>query len=125
MSRYLTDRIDADPRIHISANARIVALDGDQTLRSITIATPGETTTVESAGLFSFIGAEPSSEWLSGCAVLDKRGFVLTDRSIGDEDLDRRWDTLGRRAPALEASLPRPFAGGDVRAGSPKRGGTP
>lgn len=121
MSRYLTDRIDADPRIHVRANARIVALDGDQTLRSITIATPGETTTVESAGLFSFIGAEPSSEWLSGCAVLDKRGFVLTDRSIGDEDLDRRWDTLGRRPLPFETSLPGLFAVGDVRSGSTKR----
>ena len=121
MSRYLSDRIDADPRIHVRANARIVALDGDQTLRSITIATPGETTTVESAGLFSFIGAEPSSEWLSGCAVLDKRGFVLTDRSIGDEDLDRRWDTLGRRPLPFETSLPGLFAVGDVRSGSTKR----
>jgi thioredoxin reductase (NADPH) len=121
MSRYLTDRIDADPRIHVKANVRIVALDGDQTLRSITIATPGGTTTVEAAGLFSFIGAEPSTEWLSGCAVLDKRGFVLTDRSIGDEDLDRRWDTLGRRPLPFETSLPGLFAVGDVRSGSTKR----
>jgi thioredoxin reductase (NADPH) len=121
MSRYLTDRIDADPRIQVRANARIVALDGDQTLRSITIATPGETTTMECAGLFSFIGAEPSSEWLSGCAVLDTRGFVLTDRSIGDDDLDRRWDTLGRRPLPFETSLPGLFAVGDVRSGSTKR----
>jgi len=121
MSRYLIDRIDANPRIHVRGNARIVALGGDQTLRSITIATPGETTTVESAGLFSFIGAEPSSEWLSGCAVLDQRGFVLTDRSIGDEDLDRRWDTLGRRPLPFETSLPGLFAVGDVRSGSTKR----
>lgn len=121
MSRYLIDRINANPRIHVRTNARIVALDGDQTLRSITIATPDETTTVESAGLFSFIGAEPSSEWLSGCAALDNRGFVLTDRSLRDEDLDGRWDALGRRPLPLETSLPGLFAVGDVRSGSTKR----
>jgi thioredoxin reductase (NADPH) len=121
MSRYLIDRIDGNPRIHVRTNARIVALDGDETLRSITIATPDETTAVEAAGLFSFIGAEPSSEWLFGCAALDKRGFVLTDRSIRDEDLDGRWDALGRRPLPFETSLPGLFAVGDVRSGSTKR----
>jgi thioredoxin reductase (NADPH) len=53
--------------------------------------------------------------------VLDKRGFVLTDRSIGDEDLDLRWQTLGRRPLPFETSLPGLFAVGDVRSGSTKR----
>ena len=121
MSRYLIDRIDANTRIDVRTNARIVALDGDQTLRSITIATPDGATAMESAGLFSFIGAEPSSEWLSGCAALDRRGFVLTDRSLRDEDLDGRWDALGRRPLPFETSLPGLFAVGDVRSGSTKR----
>jgi len=50
-----------------------------------------------------------------------KRGFVLTDRSIGDEDLDLRWETLGRRPLPFETSLPGLFAVGDVRSGSTKR----
>jgi thioredoxin reductase (NADPH) len=71
--------------------------------------------------LFSFIGAEPASEWLSGCAALDERGFVLTDRSLGSEQLDDRWEALGRRPLPYETSHPGLFAVGDIRAGSTKR----
>jgi thioredoxin reductase (NADPH) len=71
--------------------------------------------------LFSFIGADPAAGWLSGCAALDARGFVLTDRSLGEEHLDGRWEALGRRPLPFETSYPGLFAVGDVRAGSTKR----
>jgi len=121
MSRYLIDRIKADDRIDVRTNATVVALDGDQALRSITIATPDEQTTLDCGALFSFIGAEPVSQWLSGCAVLDDRGFVLTGRSLGDGHLDERWSALGRRPLPFETSHPGLFAVGDVRSGSTKR----
>jgi thioredoxin reductase (NADPH) len=73
------------------------------------------------AALFSFIGAEPTSAWLSGCAALDDRGFVLTDRSLRPEQLDGRWDTLGRPPLPFETSYPGLFAVGDIRSGSTKR----
>ena len=63
----------------------------------------------------------PASGWLSGCAALDERGFVLTDRALGDEHLDGRWGTLGRRPLPFETSYPGLFAVGDVRSGSVKR----
>jgi thioredoxin reductase (NADPH) len=58
---------------------------------------------------------------LSGCAAVDERGFVLTDRSLGEEHLDGRWKDLGRRPLPFETSHPGLFAVGDVRAGSTKR----
>jgi thioredoxin reductase (NADPH) len=78
-------------------------------------------TTLGCAGLFSFIGADPASEWLSGCAALDENGFVLTDRALSEEHLDGRWDALGRRPLPFETSHPGLFAVGDLRAGSTKR----
>jgi len=58
--------------------------------------------------VFLFLGADPSTEWLSGCPVaVDDRGFVKT----------------GTASSALETSVPGVFAIGDVRAGSVKRVG--
>ena len=71
--------------------------------------------------VFSFIGAEPASEWLSGCAALDERGFVLTDRALDSGRDGARWGELDRPPLPFETSYPGLFAVGDVRAGSTKR----
>jgi thioredoxin reductase (NADPH) len=121
MSRYLVDRIEGHDRIELRANTTVIDLDGDDTLTSVRLSGVDGATTVACAALFSFIGADPSSEWLSGCAALDARGFVLTDRSLSDELLDSRWALLGRRPLPFETSHPGLFAVGDIRAGSTKR----
>jgi len=121
MSRYLVDRVDADPRITLQTNTTIVSLDGDDALSAITVSSPDGKAVIACNALFSFIGADPASEWLSGCAALDERGFVLTDRSLGEAQLDGRWGSLGRRALPFETSQPGLFAVGDVRSGSTKR----
>jgi thioredoxin reductase (NADPH) len=109
MSRYLVDRIEADARIVVRRNTRIVAVEGDDFLTGIRISGPGGEEILATTALFSFIGADPASQWLSGCAALDDRGFVLTDRSLGRDPLP------------FETSHPGLFAVGDVRSGSTKR----
>jgi len=121
MSRYLVDRIEENDQIEVRTSTQIIGLDGDQTLGSIRVSGPKGEETLRCAALFSFIGAEPASEWLAGCAALDRRGFVLTDRSLGDEQLDGRWAALDRPPLPYETSHPGLFAVGDVRAGSIKR----
>jgi len=121
MSSYLVDRIEADKRIVVRRNTRIVTLEGDQSLSGVRISGPGGEEAIPTTGLFSFIGAEPASEWLSGFAALDDRGFVLTDRSLGREQLNGSWETLGRSPLPFETSHPGLFAVGDIRSGSTKR----
>ena len=121
MSRYLVDRIEADARIDVRTNSKITGLDGDRTLTSVGVTTEGFDAVLPCVALFSFIGTDPAADWLSGCAALDERGFVLTDRSLSEAHLAGRWETLGRRPLPFETSYPGLFAVGDVRADSIKR----
>jgi len=121
MSRYLVDRIEADARIVVRRNTRIVAVAGDDFLTGIRISGSGGEEMLVTTALFSFIGADPASQWLSGCAALDGRGFVLTDRSLGREHLKGVWEALGRAPLPFETSYPGLFAVGDIRSGSTKR----
>jgi thioredoxin reductase (NADPH) len=121
MSRYLVERIEASDRIAVRAETVVVALEGDTSLRRLRLKGPDGESAVECAGLFSFIGADPSSGWLSGCAALDDSGFVLTDLSVTEEHLTEAWSALGRRPLPFETSHPGLFAVGDLRSGSMKR----
>jgi thioredoxin reductase (NADPH) len=73
------------------------------------------------SGLFSFIGADAGTGWLSACASLDRAGFIRTDRVLDRRALDTRWDVLGREPLPFETGHPGLFAVGDVRSGSVKR----
>jgi thioredoxin reductase (NADPH) len=121
MSRYLVERVEADPHITLRTRATVVGLEGDQTLRALRLNGPDGESVVACVGLFSFIGADPSSGWLSGCAALDERRFVLTDLSLPTAQLDAGWETLGRVPLPFETSHPGLFAVGDLRSGSTKR----
>jgi thioredoxin reductase (NADPH) len=121
MSSYLVERIEADPAITVRTDTTITALQGDETVRTLVLKGPDGESVVECAGLFSFIGADPASEWLSGCAALDDKGFVLTDASLSPKDLGENWEGLDRTPLPFETSHPGLFAVGDVRSGSMKR----
>jgi thioredoxin reductase (NADPH) len=121
MSRYLVDRILEDARIEVRASTTITAVDGERTLASIQVRGPDGDRLLPCAGLFSFIGADAGSGWLAGCAALDDAGFVLTDRSLTESDLDERWGVLDRGRLPFETSYPGLFAVGDLRSGSIKR----
>jgi thioredoxin reductase (NADPH) len=121
MSSYLADRILADPNIEVRKSTEVVALDGDTFLDAVTLADreSGHQEAVSCQGLFCFIGAVPSTDWLER-VKLDEDGFVLTDRDIPEESTDA-FTLLGRQPLPFETSVPGVFAAGDVRHGSMKR----
>ncbi|MGA8668178.1 MAG: FAD-dependent oxidoreductase [Candidatus Dormiibacterota bacterium] len=121
MSRYLVDRLVCHSRIEVMTSTAVVGLEGDGALHAVHVDGRDGKIRVPAAALFSFIGADPESSWLCGCAALDSGGFVLTDRALTDEHLGERWSALGRRPLPFETSRPGLFAVGDVRSGSTKR----
>ena len=121
MSRYLVDRIEAHPRIEVRLNSQLSGLQGEPSLSAVQVTGPEGQAVIPCSGMFSLIGAEPSSDWLCRCAALDEHGFVLTDLELDDEHLDERWLAARRRPLPFETSKPGLFAVGDRRSGSSKR----
>jgi thioredoxin reductase (NADPH) len=122
MSHYLIARIEADPHIEVRTHTEVCALSGATHLEEVTLEdnATGNQVAVGCGGLFCFIGAIPATEWLGGCVSLDRNGFVLTDRSLPEGDVN--GDAFAGRDPLpFETSLPGVFAVGDVRQGSMKR----
>jgi thioredoxin reductase (NADPH) len=119
MSQYLIEQITTRPNIEVAFGTEVVAAQGDGVLESIDIrnVATGETATVESGGLFIFIGADAETHWLPPEIALDERGYVLTGRDVV---IAARWE-LDRDPYLLETSVPGIFACGDVRYGPVKR----
>ena len=108
MSSYLTQRLEADPRITIHYHSEVTALHGDTWLDGITLKTRDAERRIDTRALFIMIGAAPNTGWLSGLAATDEKGFVLTGSAAGQAD-------------DYTTTSPGIFAVGDVRAGSVKR----
>ncbi len=118
MSRYLIERIDDNPRIELSTHVEVEALAGKEHLEQATLrhTETGEQREILCTGLFCFIGASPASGWLGDSVLLDRDGFILTDRQ-----LPVAQDARASSALPFETSVPGIFAVGDVRHGSMKR----
>ncbi len=117
MSRYLIDRIQAQPNVELVTRTEVERLEVDETGALCRAAwrnlATGDVTERPLRHLFLFVGADPCTSWLAGCDVaIDAKGFVLTGRPARTGDAD---------PPALMTSLDGVFAVGDVHSGSTKR----
>ena len=77
----LRQRVQADSKMKIRNNTEVTALLGNATLEGVSTrhTKSGETTQVDLAGLFVFIGLEPNTKFLDGVVPLDSAGHVETD----------------------------------------------
>src|SRR4029077_8475978 len=99
MSRYLIDQIERDPRITVHVATQVKALSGTKALEGLSIETAeGKRETLPVCGLFSFIGAEPNTDWLGRCLQVDEGGCILTGAEVGS--------TGGWAPPTPETSRP-------------------
>jgi thioredoxin reductase (NADPH) len=119
MSRYLIDQVASRPNIRAMYRTEVGAVHGDVSLEAIDVrdSMTGETTRLESGGLFLFIGADPQTGWLPPEIELDQRGFILTG---SDMRAANGW-THDRDPYLLETSVPGILACGDVRLSPVKR----
>lgn len=113
MSQYLIERIESLPNVDVVIGCEVTELRGAVgSLDSVEIReqSSGNLRELPARFLFSFIGAEPNTDWLQSSGIkLDERGFVLTGDEVATDRL------------SLETSRRGVFAVGDVRSTSVKR----
>ncbi|HYX85465.1 MAG TPA: FAD-dependent oxidoreductase [Gaiellales bacterium] len=119
MSRYLIDQLELRSNIRVLRRTEVVAAHGEAALEAIDVrdTTTGETTRLDSGGLFILIGADAQTGWLPPEIALDRLGYVLTGTDVAPTG---RWE-LDRDPYLLETSVPGIFACGDVRFSPVKR----
>jgi thioredoxin reductase (NADPH) len=113
MSRYLCDRIAAQPNIEVITHTEVIGLDGASgALVGVRWKNrdTGEETSRPIRHLFLLIGAAPNTKWLTQSGIeVDDKGFVCAEPFAGDGRYPFQTNRHGI------------FAVGDVRAGSVKR----
>ena len=125
LSQYLVDRVRSSPNVRVLTNCQVVAIDGGETLESITVenTTTHERETFATRRLFVCIGGVPRTNWAEEVGIQrDDGGYLLTgpDLWVNGHGKPDRWP-LDRHPFFLETSMPGVFAAGDVRHGSVKR----
>jgi thioredoxin reductase (NADPH) len=113
MSHYLVERIEQLPNVEVVSGVEVSRLEGESGRLSRVCwrkLASGEEGCSDVSHLFSFIGADPNTDWLASAGIRrDVRGFLLTGAEAGEGRLP------------LETSRRGVFAVGDVRASSVKR----
>ena len=103
MSRYLIDQLATRPNIRVLYRTEVVAAHGDTSLEAIDVrdGATGETTRLESGGLFIFIGADAETAWLPPEIALDEprlRAHRLRRARGGPAGRSSATRTCSRRA---------------------------
>jgi thioredoxin reductase (NADPH) len=123
MSRYLIKEIDAAQNVTVRLGTRVVDGGGRGRLENLVLedSASGLTETVNAAGLFVLIGAEPHTGWLPEEIARDEHGYVVTGRDFSQYGPPHRGWHVERFPLPLETSMPGVFAAGDVRHGAVQR----
>jgi thioredoxin reductase (NADPH) len=97
-SQILQGRAFANPKMHFVWDSVVEEIRGDQAVKGVRIRNvkTGEISTIDTDGVFIYIGLIPTTKIFEGQVDLDANGYVITDR--------------GQRT-----SVPGVFAAGDVQ----------
>lgn len=102
-SPIMLDRAKANPKINWVVNAAVTGVNGDTTVKGLTLTdtVTGEITEMDATGLFLAIGHDPRSELIKNLIDVDDEGYVLTGHRIG-------------RSQGTATSIPGVYACGDL-----------
>jgi thioredoxin reductase (NADPH) len=116
MSQYLVGRVEANARISVRTNTRLIRAGGSPHLSEIEVSGPGG----DVDGLFLLIGGDPLIATVANWLDVDGRGVLVTGPDLPRGRGPGQW-SLEREPGLLESSVPGVFVAGDVGHGSIKR----
>jgi thioredoxin reductase (NADPH) len=119
-SQILIDKVSSHEKIEILYHTEAQAfIDQDSKLKSVEFFNnrTGQTSELNPAAAFVFIGQLPNSEFLDGYLERDQWGYILS----GHDLIHGRESEWSRQPFAFESSVPGVFVAGDVRHGSTKQ----
>ena len=76
------DRVAADPRIEVLEGTRVVAIEGERSVRSLRLACASGDFSLEVAGVVIKVGVLPNTEWCAGAVERDADGYLLVDDTL-------------------------------------------
>jgi thioredoxin reductase (NADPH) len=120
MSTYLSERVEANPRINVRLHTELREVEGTTSLEKVHLenTATGQTVIEDSCGIFIFIGATPCTDFLGDEILKDEKGFVVTGTDLLASG---RWPLPDRTPQPLESSCPGLFVAGDCRSRTTKR----
>jgi len=121
MSRYLVDRITAQPNITVLTRTRVIAAGGQPRLETVTVADRDHhQRQMRADAMYVMIGGQPLTTGVEGWLHRDEDGYLMTGADLHHDSQTASWP-LARDPLPLESSQPGLFVAGDVRHGSIKR----
>lgn len=94
------ERIAGRGNVEFLGETEIIAINGDERVRSVDVLEKGQPRVIECNGVFVYVGLRPNTEMIRLLANLDEDGRVVADA-------------------AMQTATPGLFVAGDLRAGSP------
>ena len=65
-----------NPKIEIIYNSYLIKIQGEEYVNSITLSKLGKETSLETDGIFMFVGMEPQTEIVSNLGILNENKFI-------------------------------------------------
>jgi thioredoxin reductase (NADPH) len=124
LSDYLLKKIVATCNVRVVTCCELAAVDGGQSLETITVRNRRTQVQERLAArhVFVCIGGQPNTEWVRDTPIVrDCAGYLMTGTDLLQPDGRFLHWPLQRPPFHLETSVPGSFAVGDVRHGSIKR----
>lgn len=81
-SKIMRERVLHHPKVTVLWNSQITAVNGKDTVQSVTVKTGDETQTINADGVFVAIGHRPVTSFLKGQVQLDGHGYIVNRTSV-------------------------------------------